>query len=316
MTTADLLLGLARTNVTASVAILLALALRVPVRRGFGAHVAYSLWLLAPAAALGSLMPAADWSGWPGPVAVAGDASRAWLGETGRAGDLAALWLAGFAANAALALWRQRRFEAAARAGRAGPAAMGVIEPRIVVPVDFAQRFSDEERRLIRAHERAHIDRQDARHNALAVVAVWCCWFNPLAHLALAAFRRDQELACDATVMQRLPKSRRAYAETMLRTQPASKIAVFGCHWLAASHPLQARLEMLARRSPCRSQREFGLVAIATLCAAAFAAAWTAQPPARLPTVQTVILIDLSPPDPQETAWVYRALSATPNRAR
>ena len=316
MTTADVLLGLARGNIAASVAILLVLALRGPVRRSFGAHLAYALWLLAPAAVLGSLMPAADWSGWPSAVAVAGDTGRAWLGETRRAGDLAALWLAGFAANAALALCRQRRFAVAARAGRAGPAAMGVIEPRIVVPADFAQRFSDEERRLIRAHERAHIDRQDARHNALAVVTVWCCWFNPLAHLALAAFRRDQELACDATVMQRLPKSRRAYAETMLRTQPLSKTAVFGCHWLAAGHPLQARLEMLTRRSPGRSRQAFGLAAITVLCAASFGAAWTLQPPARLPAVQTLILMDLSPPAPQETAWAYRALSAAPNRAR
>jgi beta-lactamase regulating signal transducer with metallopeptidase domain len=308
MTTADLLIALARANLAAGAAALVVLALRGPVRRGFGAHLGYALWALVPAAAAGSLAPAQDWAGWSGAIA-AGAEGRAWLGG-GRADSLAALWLAGLAASVALALWQQARFAAAARAGRAGPAVIGVLQPRLVAPADFAQRFSEAERRLIRAHELAHLDRRDHRVGALAVVGAWICWFNPLAHVALAAFRSDQELACDATVMRRLPRARRAYAETLLRTLPAAREAMFGSHWRAAAHPLETRLAMLARRQPSQAHRDLGLAALAVLSAGGFGVAWASQPPPLLPAFvpAAVMMVELAPADARETAWVYRAL--------
>jgi beta-lactamase regulating signal transducer with metallopeptidase domain len=312
MTTAELLVGLARVNLAAGAAILIVLALRAPARRAFGAHLGYGLWLMVPAAAAGALTPAAIGSpGWAPAIASAGETGRAWLAGAGHASSLAALWLVGFAASAALALWRQSRFAAAERAGRAGPAVSGVLRPRLVIPADFGQRFSVAERRLIRAHELAHIDRQDGRVAALAVAAAWVCWFNPLAHVALALFRGDQELACDATVMARMPKARRAYAATMLATEPAAREVVFGCAWLALEHPLATRLAMLARRAPGDMRRDLGLGAISALALTSFGAAWAAQPPPSRPAVaapaETVILMELSPPDPQQAAWVYRA---------
>src|SRR5579871_5603036 len=210
MTTTDLLLALAKANLAAAAALLAVLALRAPARRAVGAGMAYALWLAVPAAAVGSLLPSLQTPGWPSAMAAASEVGRNWL-TPARAADLIELWLAGFAASIALAFWRQGRFAAAERAGRAGPAVVGVLQPRLVAPRDFAERFSDAQRRLIRAHERAHMDRHDNRANALAVAAVWVCWFNPLAHVALRAFRCDQELACDATVMARIPGARRAY---------------------------------------------------------------------------------------------------------
>ena len=280
-------------------------------RRAFGARLAYGLWLTVPAAAAGALTPAGDrLAGLGARHRRGGGGGRAWLAGAGHASSLAALWLAGFAASAALALWRQSRFAAAERAGRAGPAVSGVLRPRLVIPTDFGQRFSVAERRLIRAHELAHIDRQDGRVAALAVAAAWICWFNPLAHVALALFRGDQELACDATVMARMPKARRAYAATMLATEPAAREVVFGCAWLALEHPLAARLAMLARRAPGEMRRDLGLGAISALALTSFGAAWAAQPPPQTTeadAVQIVILMELSPPAPQEAAWVYRA---------
>lgn len=316
MTMAELLIGLARANLAAGAAILMVLALRAPARRAFGAHVAYGLWLIVPAAAAGALTPAAIGSpGWAPAIAAAGESGRAWLAGAGHASSLAALWLLGFSASAALALWRQSRFAAAARAGRAGPAVTGVLRPRLVVPADFGQRFSEAERRLIRAHELAHIDRQDGRVAALAVAATWICWFNPLAHVALRLFRADQELACDATVMARMPKARRAYAAAMLATEPAARAVVFGCAWLALEHPLATRLAALAHRAPDEMRDSFGIGVMSTLALTSFAAAWAAQPPPPQPAQatpgETVILMELSPPAPQEAAWVYRAAPRT-----
>jgi beta-lactamase regulating signal transducer with metallopeptidase domain len=317
MTTAELILALVRANLAAGPAILVVLTLRAPARRLFGAHLAYGLWLMVPAAAAGALTPTAIGSpGWAPAIAAAGETARAWLAGPGRAGGLAALWLAGFAGSAALALWRQSRFAAATRAGRAGPAVTGVVRPRLVIPADFGQRFSEAERRLIRAHELAHIDRQDGRLAALAVAAVWLCWFNPLAHIALAVFRGDQELACDATVMARIPKARRAYAAAMLRTEPLARDVVFGCPWLTLEHPLATRLAMLARRAPDDMRRDLGLAAISALALTSFGAAWAAQPPPLTvpaePAGPAVILMELAPPDLQETAWVYRSVPRAP----
>ena len=317
MTTAELIAVLARANLAAGAAILVVAALRAPARRIFGAHLAYGLWLMVPAAALGVLTPAADSPGWAPAAAAAGAAGHAWLSAPGRAPGLALLWLAGLAANAALAFWRQSRFAAAVRAGRAGPAVVGVVRPRLVLPADFEARFSAAERRLIRAHELAHIDRHDGRIAALALAAVWLSWFNPLAHVALALLRADQELACDATVMQRMPRGRRAYAAAMLRTEPAARGVVFGCAWLVAGHPLATRIAALVRRDPDDMLNDLGVGAVAALAMTSFGAAWAAQPalpspPLAAPSPEPVILMELSPPAPGQAAWVYRSAPPLP----
>lgn len=306
MTTADLLIDCLEANLATGVAILAVLALRSPIRRAFGARLAYALWLVPPAAAAGSLWGLSS-PGGAGALTAAANAGLDWLAPPGRAGALAALWLAGLAANMGLALWRQGQFAAIERAGRAGPAVVGVLQPRLVVPADFTERFSAEERRLIRAHELAHIDRRDSRVNALAVASVWVCWFNPLAHLALHAFRGDQEMACDATVMEQLPGARRAYAETLVRAQPLAGRAVFGCHWRALEPPLVTRLAMLAR-PPSQARRDLGLAMLAAVLAVGVVGAWTSAsaPAQRLYTTPTAILMELSPPDAQEIARLFQ----------
>ncbi len=256
--TADLLAAVARSNIAAGVAVLVMLGLRAPLRRWFGAGRAYAAWLIVPLAAAGSLMPAAVSSGRAGPLEATNDHALAWLAVGGHAGALALLWLGGVLAAIAIAAWRHWRFAAAVKAGRAGPAAVGVLQPRLVTPADFALRFSDDERRLVRAHELAHIERLDARYNAVAALATWVCWFNPLLHLGLRAMRLDQELACDATVLGRLPASRRLYAETLLRTQPVLAPAL-GCQWSSKGHPLEARIRMLVAATPTQTRLDLGL---------------------------------------------------------
>jgi hypothetical protein len=244
-------------------------------------------------AALGSLMPAHLAVGAAGSVEVTNDSVLAWLAAGGHARGLILFWLVGALAAIAVAAWRHWRFAAAIRAGRAGPAAVGVIQPRLVTPADFAERFTQDERRLVRAHELAHIDRLDARFNAAAAFATWVCWFNPLLHLAVRAMRLDQELACDATVLSRLPAARRRYAETLLRTHPTVSPGL-GCQWSSPAHPLEARIRMLAAAPPTQARRDLGLAILVVAFASAFLTAWAMQPPARGPP--TVILVDLMAP--------------------
>jgi beta-lactamase regulating signal transducer with metallopeptidase domain len=311
---AELLTALSRCNLAAGVAILAVLALRAPLRRWFGAERAYAAWLTVPLAAAGSLMPAAVTSGAAGPVEVTNDQVVAWLSTGAHATALGLLWLVGALAAMAVAAWRHWRFAAAIRAGRAGPAAVGVIQPRLVTPADFAERFSDGERRLVRAHELAHIERLDARYNAAAALATWVCWFNPLLHLGVRAMRVDQELACDATVLSRLPAARRLYAETLLRTHPAAAPAL-GCQWNSPAHPLEARIRMLAAPPPSQARLDLGLAVLVVVLAGVFAVAWAMQPPARPGAAgPTVILVELARPGEADAALdvaVYRMLEAT-----
>ena len=56
--TADFITSLWHATLASSIAVMLVLALRKPLRHRFGAHVAYSLWALVPVAIGVSLIPA------------------------------------------------------------------------------------------------------------------------------------------------------------------------------------------------------------------------------------------------------------------
>lgn len=180
--------------------------------------------------------------------------------------------------------------------GLAGPAIVGFSQPRIVTPDDFSRRFSYAERKLILTHEQVHLDRNDARINALVALVRCLFWFNPLIHIGAKAMRIDQELSCDAEVIDRRPRVRRAYAETLLKTQLASRPLPVGCYWPAESqHPLAERIDMLARK-PLSTRRRVAATAIALgLTAGAGVAAWAAQPERTIITEAPDLLVPFHP---------------------
>jgi len=292
---------LVEATLASSAAIALAWALRGPLRRRFGAAAGYGVWWLVPAALLAVALPAA----------VAPAAAPAAAGQAGAAIGVVALssasvfdrpplqigaWLGGALAMGAWLVAQQRRFrrslgplrrrpdgmlQAATAAGL--PAAIGLLRPEVVVPVDFDHRYSARQRALMQAHELSHVRHGDLYANAL-VAAVRCLfWFNPLVHRAARHFRHDQELACDARVIARLPGSRRAYGEAMFKTQLAAQPLPLGCHW-GFTHPLKERIAMLKQPTPTLARRAGGVLAVATLTLAVAYGAWAAQP-ARMPTL-------------------------------
>lgn len=273
----DLIADLLRANLAASVAILLVFAARLPARRMFGAEIAYRLWLIVPLAFVASFVPAAEApAGTPGPSLPLPVA----LMQPDAVSLATEVWIAGAAALLLLMAFGQWRFLQRAKAGAAGPAVVGVIAPRIVTPADHEARFTAEERALVRAHERAHIDRGDPKANAWVALFQGLNWFNPLVHIAAHHLRLDQELACDATVMARRPADRRLYAQTMLKTQLAATPLPFGCYWPAPSrHPLEARVAMLKQARPSDTRALAGFWVVAALACAAGFGAWAAQPP-------------------------------------
>ena len=311
---ADFLAALGRVNLALAAAMLAVLVLRRPARRLIGAAGAYRLWAIVPLACLAVLLPPRTYAPPPAPPAALAPAvlPGTMIGlapaiTQASDHDLAvtpvevapppagvfAAWLTGALVSLGVLALRQRRF--AARLGRVrlgaagvwlaeragvGPAVVGAIQPRVVVPADFAQRFTPDEQQVVLAHERSHLSRHDARANGLVALAQCVCWFNPLAHVAARMLRVDQELACDADVVRRFPDARRRYAEALLKTQIVTLAAPpLGCAWPAGgARPLEERIAMLKRPAPGRFQRIAGVVAVAGLCLAGGVAAWASQP--------------------------------------
>jgi beta-lactamase regulating signal transducer with metallopeptidase domain len=145
---------------------------------------------------------------------------------------------------------------------------VGGWHPQIVLPSDFDTRYSLTERALILAHERAHLQRNDALTNAIASGLVCLFWFNPLVYWAWSGLRFDQELACDAAVLRQAKVSRRRYARALARTHLATSNAIaFG--W-RRRHPLSERIAILRRPAPSRARRLTGyvLALVLMLCGA------------------------------------------------
>lgn len=286
----DALLELFQASLSLTVALVLVLALRRPVRRALGARAAYALWAIAPLSAIAVLLPArrGDLAPFAGDLAAGLPAALPGAGPAASMTSvLLVLWLLGAAALALLMIVRQRRFQQRVvrrpaddhdASAWASPAVTGLLRPRIVLPTDFAARYTPEEQRLVIAHEQLHIERGDIPAQALASLLRCVFWFHPLLHFAAARFRFDQELACDASVLARFPHARRRYGDAMLKTQLAGFGLPVGCHW-QSSHPLKERISMLKHTLPGPRRRRAAAALVLSLAAVASLAAWAAQPP-------------------------------------
>lgn len=291
----------ATTLLASSALMLLVLAVRAPVRRWIGPRQAYALWALPavrmvlpplPVDMMGVLNIAGnDAAGMPvlyvGPEAssvVAIGPHQSWL-----SGAVAALWLAGAVALLAFHAVRHaaycRRLRAAGfEVGRVGairiiatdvegPLAFGVLRRFIAVPRTFARDFPPFERDLALAHECAHHARGDLIANWASLAVLAAHWWNPLAWLAVRAFRNDQEFAADAhTLAGREPGVRALYAHVLAKT--AGVGALPACNLNARSN-LKGRL-MMIRQNPRSSRRlAFGAATLTFFGTTALAATAT-----------------------------------------
>jgi beta-lactamase regulating signal transducer with metallopeptidase domain len=311
---ADLFFSGIEQTTAMTVALIAVLILRRPVRALFGARAAYALWLLVPAAMLAVALPgriaatapdaAPSVITAPNPAAPATadglapadlqlrrPASLPHPGDY--AGLLILLWGIGALSSGALTVHRQRSFISALGVLRPeirtegqvfhadrhdiGPALVGAIRPRIVLPGDFDRRFTPEEQAVVVAHEKAHLTSGDAQINLMVALAQAVFWFHPLVPVAARLIRMDQELACDEAVVTRLPGTRRLYAETMLKAQLTPMAAPLACQWPGEGPALRQRIAHLGQPLG-RSRRILGAILAATLVAGGGAAAWAAQP--------------------------------------
>src|SRR5688572_14403108 len=298
--TIDLLRSLFALTLVSSVSILMVLSTRHLARRAFGASVAYRAWLLVPISMLALFIPGARDAGYElviqaqvGPVSALVTQSlgaslgadtavnrQAWLIGAWSVGTLLFVaYVAGLQRAFVKGLGTLSEFQGTLRAQTAAgcPALIGVLRPKVVLPDDFETRYTAQEQSLILAHENVHLRRLDALWNALTVLVRSVFWFNPLIHIAANRMRVDQELACDAAVIERHPASRRIYAGAMLKTQLADAALPVGCHW-TSTHPFKERLEMIKSEIPTRARRALGGSVLAVVSVLVGYAAWAAEP--------------------------------------
>ena len=93
------------------------------------------------------------------------------------------------------------------------PFILGVISPKIYIP----SHLSEEEQRVVIAHEKAHLRRLDYIWKPLGFVILTIHWFNPLVWLSYALLCRDIEGACDEYVVKKMNgEDKKLYSYTLL----------------------------------------------------------------------------------------------------
>lgn len=101
-----------------------------------------------------------------------------------------------------------------------GPAVIGAAEPAIVVPHWLLDR-TEEEQRLVVAHEAAHIAALDPQLLLAGCAAVALMPWNPAAWFVLARLRLAIELDCDARVLAHGTDTRR-YGQLLIELSAAA----------------------------------------------------------------------------------------------
>lgn len=143
------------------------------------------------------------------------------------------------------------------------PMVWGVFRPSLLLP-ECATAWPARRLRSVLLHELCHLRRRDPLTLVVAHLAVAVHWFNPLAWIALAGIRREQELACDDCVLRHgIPSS--GYAEEMLAITTDHPVAApAGALAMARPSGLETRITTILDPGRNRRATTRRLVAVAT----------------------------------------------------
>src|SRR5205814_5223902 len=97
------------------------------------------------------------------------------------------------------------------------PVVIGVVHPVILLPAGFEKIYPDRQRRMMLAHELAHLVRCDLAWGYLSALAEALFFFHPLVWLAKVENRLAQEIACDELAVDRLNVRRAEYAAMLVQ---------------------------------------------------------------------------------------------------
>lgn len=97
------------------------------------------------------------------------------------------------------------------------PCLYGLWKPRIYFPEDVSTIADSNQLTHILMHELIHYKRKDLWFNSLWALSVGMHWYNPLVWLSVRKMKADQEVACDARVLETLgEREALPYGKTLL----------------------------------------------------------------------------------------------------
>ncbi len=156
------------------------------------------------------------------------------------------------------------------------PLTCGIFAPAVVLPA-ASEEWDAQRRRVVLLHELTHARRMDPLVYLMARIAAAVYWFHPLAWLAVARFRREQERSCDDAVV-RAGAGQSAYASHLVDL--ARSVAPAGAYaaalGMAATSDLEQRVRALLEpgrdrrglsRRACLASLTMALAAIVPLAA-------------------------------------------------
>ncbi len=283
--------------IASSAFMLLILAVRAPVRHWIGPQLGYTLWALPAIRMILPPLPATMLAKLPVAAVTPSKMLVLFMGPHGALGSLGSpaasaisetlliVWFAGavslFVIFAARHLVFCRQLRAKGNAfGQVGavriiaaaveaPLAFGVFRRFIAVPRGFASEYDANERELALAHESAHHARGDLIANWASLVVFAAHWWNPVAWVAIRAFRDDQEFAADAHVLAARGRDAvPSYAHVLAK---ASGIGALPACNLNSRSNLKGRLMMLGQNQRTSRRLAIGRVALMFLGGTALA---------------------------------------------
>ena len=146
-----------------------------------------------------------------------------------------------------------------------GPLAFGLFDKYIAVPTNFFRDFAPRERELALEHEIAHHESGDLAANFVGLLVLSLHWFNPVAWAAWAAFRQDQETACDARVLQKGLENgsrdlRAVYGRTIAKSVSGHQLGLASP--LNQKNKIKDRLKMLGQSEKSVLRKRMGALMV------------------------------------------------------
>ena len=191
--------------------------------RYLGGTMSYALWLIIPVAVLVNSFPQLFGTGASGEISRYIITLNAQSAQVGELVSWQVVWLVGALIVGSMSLVSTLRgrfnnkltpilsdslnvalpkgLKAYQSNEVAGPMLIGVLSAKLVLPTNFNTHYNQQQQQLILEHELCHYKRKDNLVNVLVVIALSCCWFNPIAWLGYRSFRKSQEIACDTHVL-------------------------------------------------------------------------------------------------------------------
>lgn len=131
------------------------------------------------------------------------------------------------------------------------PTLLGVMRPKLLLPITMLHTLEANELRHIFLHELAHVKRRDISLNLLTALLLALHWFNPFLWYAVTQMKRDQEVACDALALKHLASEHhKDYARTLLKLLETltGPIRVAGAAGISSSKKeMERRITMITR---------------------------------------------------------------------